>query len=301
MDKKEALQNIIYNLKEIEGTRIRLSSSKAETVDLELALLNQQIINVYRHLQNYHSGMYASATPHQPLKHEETPVHKPAPEPVKPVEKEIKRSEPAPVVEVESELKRANADAASRKERLKRLEDEARKVELDRAKENPAPAPKGELEDFTTIVAQKVEEVEIAEEAARVSGNTTPVQTNIQRPAAGERTLNEILQDKTKAPESLNEKFAHGESRKTLAEKMKLGPISDLKSAMALNQKIAFTNGLFGSDDKEFKKALAFLNNCTNFSEAKFYLQNEISKRYGWDENNPLVEEFTELVYRKFL
>ena len=113
--------------------------------------------------------------------------------------------------------------------------------------------------------------------------------------------MNEKLQSSAKAQESLNEKFAQNDVKKTLADKMKLGPISDLKSAIALNQKIAFTNALFGGDDKEFKKALAFLNNCTNFSEAKFYLQSDVAKRHGWDDNNPLVEEFTELVYRKFI
>lgn len=297
MDKKEALQNIIFNLKEIEGTRMRLSSSKSEIIDLELSLLNQQIINLYKHLQNYKSGLYASSPSQGPNKKAEFSSYETA----KPTEKEIKNNEPAPVVEAEPELKRANSDSASRKERLKRLEAEAEKLEKERKRENPEPAPKGDLEDFTILVEQKTEEREIEEEATRISGNEKKPESNTPKSQSVELTLNEKLQGNTKTPESLNEKFALGETRKTLADKMKLGPISDLKSAMALNQKIAFTNGLFGGDDKEFKKALSFLNSCTNFSEAKFYMQSEISKRYGWDENNPLVEEFTELVYRKFL
>ncbi len=298
MDKKEALNNIIYNLKEIEGTRIRLAASKSDSIEIEIALLNQQIINVYNLLQSYRSGMYASALVHSQVSKEEHVIIKETAETVKPKENESINSEPTD--KPESELKKANADATTRKERLKRLEAEAAKLESERRRENPEPAPKGEMVDFTKLIDQKTEEEDIAEEAARISGNR--ITANPMRPPSAERTLNEKLQDSAKTPESLNEKLAQGgESRKTLADKMKLGPINDLKSAMALNQKIAFTNGLFGGDDKEFKKTLSFLNSCTNFSEAKFYIQSEIAKRHGWDDNNPMVEEFTELVYRKFL
>jgi len=294
MDKKEALQDIIYNLKEIEGTRIRLSASKPEVVDLEIALLNQQIVNLYQRLQNYQSGLYASRP-------SETPVQKPAPAPAQPAKEEPKpapKPEPKREPEPELELKRDAKDAQLRKERLKRLEAEAAKAEALKKTEEPVPAPKGEVVDFTKAVDEKLDEDFIAEEAAKASGIAVehhPIKSS------ADQTLNEKLQSGKKLPESLNDKFGQGENKKTLAEKMKLGPITDLKSAMALNQKIAFTNGLFKGDDKEFKKALTFLNNCRNFSEAKIYLQTEISKINGWDDNDPLAEEFTELVYRKFL
>jgi len=302
MDKKEAIKNIIYNLKEIEGTRIRLSASKTETVDLELALLNQQVINLYRHLQNYQSGMYTSEPVTAQPKHEEKQEREekvtiPRPEIQIPEE-----TQPKNTAAVETELKRINNDAALRKERLKRLEAEAEKNEAPQKREMPEPAPKGELEDFTKIVEEKAEEEEIAKEAATISRNPEQgIRNSGSKLSSSEQTLNEKLQSSSKTQESLNEKFAQNDVKKSLADKMKLGPISDLKSAIALNQKIAFTNALFGGDDKEFKKSLAFLNNSTNFSEAKFYLQSDIAKRYGWDDNNPLVEEFTELVYRKFL
>lgn len=302
MDKKEALNNIIYNLKEIEGTRIRLSGSKTETVDLELALLNQQVINLYRHLQNYQSGMYATVSSNHGAEATEVKTVQPIQETKHATLPETKKPEIH-----ESELKRVNNDATQRKERLKRLEAEAKRIEAERedqpmyspSKEIPV-APKGELEDFAKIVEQKTEEEEIARETQRVS-HPDSVTGRAHGLAPAELTLNEKLQSGTKVPESLNEKFAQADVKKTLADKMKLSPVTDLKSAIAINQKIAFTNGLFGADDKEFKKAITFLNNCKNFSEAKFYLQSEVSKRYGWDDQDPLVEEFTELVYRKFL
>lgn len=145
MDKKEALQTIIYNLKEIEGTRIRLSSSKAETLEIEIALLNQQIINLYGHLQNYQSGMYASAPVSAPVsapaRKEEPVLPKIDVETKKPVEiTDYKKEQAQPL---DSELKRANPDSASRKERLKRLEAEAAELETERKRTNPSPAPSG--------------------------------------------------------------------------------------------------------------------------------------------------------------
>jgi hypothetical protein len=307
MDKKEAYQQIIYKLKEIDGTRLRLTNSRSETTDIELALLNQQIINLYQHLQNYRSGLYASQPQEKKSVAEESSIHyipvKEAPEP-EPAKETIKAATP-PAVEIkksEVELKRENTDSQQRKERLKRIEAEAARAEQakQKATSNPVPAPKGEEEDFTKIVEEKYNEADIAEAAAKSSGRETELYT-LKNKEPLEVTLNEKLQSGHKPSESLNEKFQHSDPKKTLADKMKLGPISDLKSAIALNQKIAFTNALFGGDDKEFKKALTFLNNCTNFSEAKFYLQSEIGKIHNWNENDPMVEEFTELVYRKFL
>jgi len=303
MDKKEALQDIIYNLKEIEGTRIRLSSTKSEVVDLEIALLNQQVVNLYQRLQNYQSGLYASRQSETPVRKEapvvEYHIKEEAPQVSKPEPVIITRPEPKKEPEPEIELKRDNKDAQLRKERLKRLEAEAAKAEASRKREIPVPAPKSEEVDFDKLVEEKEEAIDIKRDAAKASGIEIPTQ-HYQKQSA-DLTLNEKLQSGKKLPESLNDKLSVGDSKKTLAEKMKLGPITDLKSAMALNQKIAFTNGLFKGDDKEFKKALNFLSNCRNFSEAKIYLQTEIGKINSWDENDPLVEEFTELVYRKFL
>jgi hypothetical protein len=330
MDKKEAIQHIIYHLKEIESTRLRLGSARPEGVDIEIALLNQQVLNVYQQLQNYRSGLYASQPAQVSVKQIETSVQKevhadaplpptkkeeaetiihetPKPEPIKipdPVSVLAKRPVEVKAPEPETELKRENKDAAQRKERLKRLEDEAAKIEASRKNEEqtPEPAVEGKIGDFTEIVEEKYEEADIAHDEARVSGanQDTMFIPHHHRPEA-EVTLNEKLQSGTSLHGSLNDKFQQNDAKKTLAEKMKLGPITDLKAAMALNQKIAFTNGLFNGDDKEFKKVLNFLGSCRNFSEAKIYLQTEIGKIYKWDDNDPLVSEFTELVYRKFL
>ena len=297
MDKKEAIRYIIYNLKEIESTRLRLTTAKSENVDIEIALLNQEVLNLYRLLQNYQSGLYASQPVEAPIIQKEIPrTLEPA---VSIAAKSVSIAEPVEQKQEETDLKRNAKDAQLRKERLRRVEVEAEMKEKPIQKEELIPAPKGESEEFSSFVEEKTVEAEIAEDAAKISG--IPIRAPHPTESSPEPTLNEKLQSSSKVRESLNEKFAHNDTPKTIADKLKTGPITDLKSAMAINQKIAFTKSLFGGDDKEFKKALNFLNNCTNYSEAKMYLQSDLGKRYNWSDSDPLVTEFTEIVYRKFI
>lgn len=112
-----------------------------------------------------------------------------------------------------------------------------------------------------------------------------------------EKSLNEKL---ATSQTSLNDKF-QSHVKKNLADKLKLSPISDLRTAININQRVAFINKLFKGDDKEFKNVVTTVNGFRNFSEAKFFVQSEVAPRFSWNENDDTVQEFMELVYRKFL
>jgi len=137
---------------------------------------------------------------------------------------------------------------------------------------------------------------EIRPEAIKIEYNTV-----VPEPAHEEKADLTLNQKPHTNSESLNDKFAKQHTVKNLSDKLKLSPIADLRSGISLNQKVAFIKQLFGDDDKEYKQVVTFLNNSKNFSEAKFYIQQEIIPKYKWDKTSPTVEEFMELVYRKFL
>lgn len=127
---------------------------------------------------------------------------------------------------------------------------------------------------------------------------------------APEEPVNEKHEPEDKNEDALNKKFGghaslndrfQGEKKSVLADKIKLTPINDLKSAINLNQKVAFIKELFGGDQKAYKKTIDFVNKCKNYSEAKFYVQSEIKAHHNWKEDEPLGKEFMDLVYRKFL
>jgi hypothetical protein len=360
MEKKDAVQRIIYILKEMDDTRQRLAAHKEEHADIELALLNQQVLNLYQAIQNVPKGNARIEYAPKPSYTPPTPSPAPAPkqaEPVAPREEYVapKQEEPvrntyretpiaeapAPVaapetlkpheapdygraepVSLNEEVKRDMTSSTTetlrkdteaidrRRERLQKLEEENRAAAA--AKEQQAQAAK--TEDFTKVVEEKMEL-----DDAVASGEIPPpkpagisklneisrVYEEARQKAAtakNELSLNEKLSGQTEQASSLNERLAtQQESKKNLAEKLKLAPISDLKSAISLNQKVLFINQLFNGDDKEFQKVVKFVNGCRNFSEAKFFLQSDVSKQFNWQEDNATVEEFMELVYRKFL
>jgi hypothetical protein len=91
------------------------------------------------------------------------------------------------------------------------------------------------------------------------------------------------------------------ELKGSVAEKMSHTPIKDLKVAIGLNQKFQFIKELFDADADAYKSAVSKLNSFSGGTEAEQYLRNELMATYGWDEEEPLVISFTELVQRRYL
>lgn len=108
---------------------------------------------------------------------------------------------------------------------------------------------------------------------------------------------------------SLNDRFAGGKTslherlkrqQQGLADRYKQKPVTDLKSAISINQKMAFINDLFDGNQKAYKKAIETLNKSGTMSEAKFYLQSELKPKYNWSDEDPLYQNLFTLVIRKF-
>lgn len=100
---------------------------------------------------------------------------------------------------------------------------------------------------------------------------------------------------------SLNERLTSQEQSEALADRMQRTPINDLKSAISINDRIAFIKELFDGNTREYKKAIDHINKFKNFAEVKFYINTKLRNKYNWEKDNPTVENFMELVYRKFM
>ncbi len=101
--------------------------------------------------------------------------------------------------------------------------------------------------------------------------------------------------------QSLNDRLRDQGTRKNLADKLKLSPIHDLRVGITLNQKIAFIRDLFKGDEGEYRKVIMAINGMKNYAEAKYYLEHDVAQTHGWNMANPLAEELSEVVYRRFL
>jgi hypothetical protein len=104
---------------------------------------------------------------------------------------------------------------------------------------------------------------------------------------------------KTEAP-SINDRMTVGKSDHTLADKINLTPISDIKSAIGINEKFQFINELFEGSAQLYNEAIALLNNCTG-AEAARTLFHDYQIRNNWDTENKAFLQFREYVERRYL
>ena len=72
--------------------------------------------------------------------------------------------------------------------------------------------------------------------------------------------------------------------------------VSDIRSAISLNDRILFINQLFGEDPAAFKDALTSLNSMDNFDQAADYIA---SAHPEWDMESDTVYRFMMAVRRR--
>lgn len=99
---------------------------------------------------------------------------------------------------------------------------------------------------------------------------------------------------------SVKDKITYGKHEQTLADRIHLKPISDLKAAIGINEKFQFINELFEGSADRYNEAINLLNVCTGSSEANL-LFDDLKTRYTWDEQNPAFKRLHEFVVRRYL
>lgn len=135
---------------------------------------------------------------------------------------------------------------------------------------------------------------------------------DVEEPAPENREVEEIevspnqislidsIEEISEMEQSLNETF-QGDHKSTLAQKFNKKPITDLKTAITINQKFLFTSRLFNEDKDAFETAVEKINSFTSYLEADDYVQNSLKRRFDWEMKNPTVKEMMELIERRFL
>lgn len=89
-----------------------------------------------------------------------------------------------------------------------------------------------------------------------------------------------------------------------LAQKMALSPIADLKTAIALNDKLLFINELFSGDGVLFTGAIEQFNAFQDIDQAKAYIANNLVGQYNWLEDKGdrrvALRQFIKLLRRRY-
>ena len=113
------------------------------------------------------------------------------------------------------------------------------------------------------------------------------------------KTLSELIGMKSGNTPSLNEKLRRDVS--DLSDKLQESPIRDLKVFIGLNRRFTFINFLFNGNADDYDLAINKLNASASYIEAINFLASSVANKNHWDENNPIVSEFYDLVRRRFL
>lgn len=99
-------------------------------------------------------------------------------------------------------------------------------------------------------------------------------------------------------PESLNDKLK--QSKIELSELLTEAPVRDLKKAIGINDRFLFINELFRGDEAMYERSIKTINNFSIFPEAQYWIQRELKLKIGWNDTDPVVKQFDQLVKRRF-
>jgi hypothetical protein len=156
----------------------------------------------------------------------------------------------------------------------------------------PVPAEKQVApESQPHIVSEFNSESEFVRDPGPEAGKQVPVDL------FGTPTIADKLKSDTP---SLNDKITSGRNDLSLADRMQLKPIGDLKTAVGLNDKFQFINELFEGSTDRYTEALNLLNSCAGSNEAEMLLT-DLKIRYNWSEQNPVWKKLKEFIFRRYM
>lgn len=78
------------------------------------------------------------------------------------------------------------------------------------------------------------------------------------------------------------------------------GTIKELAESIGINQKFMFTKVLFDGNPDLLSHALKSIDGCENFADAINLLNQRYVGELNWDKNSDEVNEFLQLIFRKF-
>jgi hypothetical protein len=98
--------------------------------------------------------------------------------------------------------------------------------------------------------------------------------------------------------DSINEKLKQGKTE--LIEVLKESPVKDLRKAIGINDRFVFISELFRGDESVYERSIKTINNFSIYPEAEYWINRELKVKLGWNNDNPTVQHFDQLVRRRF-
>ncbi len=99
---------------------------------------------------------------------------------------------------------------------------------------------------------------------------------------------------------TLAEIIAQRSGSSRMSDTLQHAPISDLRTAIGINERFQFIQQLFSGNAGNFMMAVEKINGFSSMNQAMNYLDQEVVSRNTWDLTSEPVRHFVELVERRF-
>lgn len=109
----------------------------------------------------------------------------------------------------------------------------------------------------------------------------------------------EIHEAISNQPASLNDKLK--QAKIELSDTLQEVPVKDLKKAIGINDRFLFIKELFRGDEVMYERSIKTINSFSIFPEAEYWIKRELKLKLGWNDSNPEVKQFDQLIKRRFL
>lgn len=189
----------------------------------------------------------------------------------------------------EEEAKRiAEAEAAR-----KAAEELARKAAEAEAARKAAEEEAKKAKSLADMFADNTADVEQTYNAEDEQQTTASAPTEPAKTESKPSTLADKFQQNTP---SVNDVLAGLEKKANLASRFNSRPITNLRKAIKINDRIRFVNELFERDSIQYEQTIDMIESSVNINEA---LSNIFNNR-NWNQGDETVIDFLELVYQRF-
>lgn len=160
-------------------------------------------------------------------------------------------------------------------------------------------------EELTGPEEEKEEEKEAVEEEEKTPPVVEPAKPEPREPVAERLPVEAKAAEKQEEPLTINQRMSAqlsntGGSR--ITEKLHASlPVTDLKTAVSLNDKLLYIKDLFNGYNLAYSEAIEILNRFSTFEEADEFLQKSYAVKNNWAGKQTTADKFHTLLKRRYL
>jgi hypothetical protein len=138
-----------------------------------------------------------------------------------------------------------------------------------------------------------------ATEAAKVNAETPVFMALEEVPTLHhQHTGKEVNDLNTSETASLNDKLKTTTTE--LSHTLVDTPVKDLRKAIGINDRFLFINELFRGDEAMYERSIKTINGFNILPEAEYWIQRELKVKLGWLDSQEVVQQFIQVVRRRF-